>query len=245
MRIEKLETRLISCPLERTVTASSFTKTRRCTVLVGIETDAGTVGRVYAGDERDDQERLAEYVLEDIAPIVVGENPFTVERLWERLRARSSDASDRELYMHALGAVDSAIWDTIGRTLDVPLFELWGGYRETLPMVAIGGYYEDGKGLDQLIVEALEYRKLGFDGIKIKVGGVSVDEDLNRLAAIRGKLGPDFRIACDANQAWELDRALRFAEKAAEHDLAWLEEPVVWFDQYRGMSEVRRRTGYP
>lgn len=231
MRIEKLETRLISHPLERTVTASSFSKTRRCTVLVRIETDTGAVGRVYAGDERDDQEQVAEYVLEDIAPIVVGEDPFAVELLWEWLRARSSDVSDRELYMHALGAVDSAIWDAIGRILDVLLYELWGGYRKTLPMVAIDGYYEDGKGLDELIEEAVEYRELGFDGIKLKVGGVSVDEDLERLAAVRDELGSDFRIACDANQAWELDRALRFAEKAAEHDLAWLEEPVVWFNQ--------------
>lgn len=245
MQIETLEARSIACPLERTVTASSFTKTRRCTVLVRIETDDGTVGRVHAGDERDHQERLAEYVLEDIAPLVVGEDPFGIERLWERLQARSSDVSDRKLYTHALGAVDSAIWDTIGRALDVPLYRLWGGYREALPMIAIGGYYEDGKGLEELVEEAREYRELGFDGIKLKVGGVSVEEDLDRLAAIREELGPEFRIACDANQAWELDEALQFAEGAAEHDLAWLEEPVVWYDQYRGMREVRRRTKVP
>lgn len=245
MRIEKLETRLISCPLKRTVDASSFTKTRRCTVLVRIETDTGTVGRVYAGDKRENQEQIAEYVLNEIAPVVGGEDPFDVERLWERLRDRSSDVSDRELYMHALGAVDSAIWDTIGRSLEVPLYELWGGYRETLPMIAIGGYYEDGKGIDGLVEEALEYRELGFNGMKLKVGGVSVEEDLERLAAVCDELGPEFSIACDANQAWDLDRALTFAEAAAGHDLAWLEEPVVWFDQYRGMSKVRRRTGVP
>lgn len=245
MKIERLSVRLIACPLERTVVASSFTKTRRCTVLVTIETDSGSTGRIYAGDKRDHQEEIASYILDDIAPVVVGEELFSVERLWERAVAGSSTAGDRSLYMHALGAVDSAIWDAIGKALDVPLYRLWGGYRETLPIVAIGGYYEEDKDLDGLVAEATEYRELGLDGIKLKVGGVSVEEDIERLAAIREGLGPDYRIACDANRAWSVEQALAFAERAAEYDLAWLEEPVVWLDQYRGMREVRRRTGVP
>ena len=86
---------------------------------------------------------------------------------------------------------------------------------------------------------------MGIDGIKLKVGGVSVWQDLERLTALRDGLDPEFTIACDANQAWEIDQALTFAERAAEYDIAWLEEPVVWFDQYRGMREVQRRTGVP
>lgn len=234
---------LVACPLERPVVASSFTKARRCTVLVRIETDTGTVGRVYAGDKRDHQDVIADYIIDDIAPLVVGEDAFSVERLWERAIAKSAVVGDRELYMHALSAVDSAIWDTIGKELDKPLYKLWGGYRESVPVIAIGGYYEDDKGIESLIDEAREYRELGLAGIKLKVGGVSVQEDLQRLASIRGELGDEYCIACDANRAWDVDRALSFAESAVESDIAWLEEPCVWHAQYRGMREVRQRTG--
>ncbi|WP_276249083.1 mandelate racemase/muconate lactonizing enzyme family protein [Haladaptatus sp. YSMS36] len=245
MKIKRISVRLIACPLERTVVASSFTKTRRCTVLVTIETDSGIRGRIYAGDKRDHQEQIATYIIDDIAPLLIDEELFSVERLWERAVAGSSTASDRDLYMHALGAVDSAIWDAIGKALDVPLYQLWGGYQDTLPMIAIGGYYEDDKDLDGLVAEATEYRELGLDGIKLKVGGASIEEDIARLAAIRKELGDEYCIACDANRAWSVIQAITFAERAIEYDLAWLEEPVVWFDQYRGMREVRQRTNIP
>ena len=245
MKIERLRVTLVSCPLKRTVVASSFTKTRRCTVLVEMETNTGTTGRIYAGDKRSHQDVIAEYITEDIAPLVVGENLFSVERLWERAVRKSSIVGDKELYMHALSAVDSAIWDTIGKALEIPLYRLWGGYRDFLSIVAIGGYYEDGKDVDGLVQEACEYQDMGLDGIKLKVGGESISKDLERLGAIRDRLGPEFTIACDANRAWEVDQALTFAARAAQHDIAWLEEPVIWSDQYRGMREVRRRVDVP
>jgi len=67
---------------------------------------------------------------------------------------------------------------------------------------------------------------IGLAGVKLKVGGRSVPEDLRRVATVREAMGEDFVLACDANQGYAVPEAVRFAEGAREHDIAWFEEPV-------------------
>ena len=66
----------------------------------------------------------------------------------------------------AIAAVDSAAWDATGRALGVPLWRLWGGSRSSLPIIAIGGYYDE-----DIPTEMADYRRLGIAGCKFKVGG--------------------------------------------------------------------------
>ena len=70
-------------------------------------------------------------------------------------------------------------------------------------------------------------------------------EDIERVRAIRHTLGDDFLIVCDANQAWTVEEALRFADGVREYNLAWLEEPVRWHNATEAMAQVRRHTGIP
>lgn len=243
--IQRVIVRQVSVPLAREVSGSGYTKATRDTVLVELETADGVTGRVYAGDERDAQELVAGVLIEDLAPIVVGEDPFHVERLWEQLFAQSTMATDRGIFMHALGALDTAIWDTIGRALGEPLFRVWGGYRDSLPIIAIGGYYEAGRGLDDLAAEAREYEAMGLAGMKLKVGGASVARDIERLQRVTEATGEEFVIACDSNRAWRTPDAVAFAEQAHSFNIEWLEEPIAWYDEARGMRAVRHRTNVP
>ncbi len=100
----------------------------------------------------------------------------------------------------AMAAVDSAAWDAVGKALGVPLWRLWGGSRSSLPIIAIGGYYNEGPGA--LAREMADYRRLGIGGRKFKVGGRSPEEDAARLRSAREATGPDFVLMADANQAW-------------------------------------------
>lgn len=253
MEITNVTVTPVSAPLGRIVSGSLYTKERRGTLVVTIETDEGTTGRVYSGDKLDLDETgrmLVDFVRDDLAPIVEGQPLYSVESLWERMFDRtnqllSSHAKERRLLIHAIGAVDTAIWDTIGKAAGVPLTQLWGGYTDSLPVIVIGGYYEDGKTLDDLVDEAKEYESWGMAGMKLKVGGKTVDEDIERLRAVRDGLGDDFIIACDANQGYSIDQAVEFASRAKEFNIRWFEEPVVWNKQYRGMRTVRERTGVP
>ncbi len=147
--------------------------------------------------------------------------------------------------MQAIAAVDIALWDAMGKTLDLPLYRLLGGYRSTLPVIAIGAYYEDGKTERDLKDELLGYKLAQLAGVKFKVGGLRPAEDAKRVRFAREVVGEDFVLACDANQAWTVDQALDFCKRVREFDVRWIEEPVHWYDQLRGLPEVRERGGIP
>lgn len=250
MRIESIDVTLVDVPLDFVLRGSSYTIDRRSTVIVRVRTDDGVVGRTYTGDEKKRLPELGRLINEEIAPRVIGRELLSLEAIWADLfplSSRWSDRGDQALWMQALSALDTALWDTIGQALGQPLWRLWGGVRSSLPVILIGGYYEEGKTLGQLVDEIHGYRELGIAGIKLKVGGLSPEEDVERFAAVRAAMGEDFIIACDANRGYSIPEAVEFAQRAVAEGLGmrWFEEPAAWYDEYRGMQEVRRRTGVP
>ena len=248
MKITEVEATPVSIPLARTFGGSSYAADRRNTIVVTVRTDEDVVGRIHAGDERDQLEELTRILLEDLRPAVLGREATAIEPLWQELMRRSPSsvaATDQGLYVHALSALDTAIWDVLGKRAGLPCYQLWGGSQDPLPSFVIGGYYEEGKTLPDLADEVGSYQEMGFGGLKLKVGALSPEEDLERLATVRERVGPDFPIACDANQGWRLDEATRFAEGAVEHGLEWFEEPIVWYEQYRDLARLRDRTAIP
>jgi len=95
--------------------------------------------------------------------------------------------------------------------------------------------YSDEK-LERLAREAVAD---GFQQIKLKVGA-DIDDDKRRLALARRTVGPDIRIAVDANQRWDVDEAVKWMSQLAEFDLAWIEEPTSP-DDVLGHAEIARR----
>lgn len=248
MKIRSIDVTLVSVPLDKAMHGSSYTIDKRSTVIVEVATDEGIVGRTYSGDEKQRLPELGRLITDTIAPQVVGRDLHSLEALWAEVlpgSARYSNRADQGLYMAAMSAVDTALWDAVGKAAGLPLHQLWGGVRSSLPVIVIGGYYEDGKTLGQLVAEIEGYRDLDTAGVKLKVGGLSPREDLERLRAVRDALGDDFIIACDANRGYTTEEAFEFARGAADMDVRWFEEPVVWYDEMRGMADLRRRTDIP
>jgi L-alanine-DL-glutamate epimerase-like enolase superfamily enzyme len=152
---------------------------------------------------------------------------------------------DRGVVMQAISAVDTAIWDTVGKALEMPMYKLWGGYTDRLPIIAIGGYY--GQTHDELAQEVSTYLDYGVIGMKFKIGGATPEEDLERLQIARGVVGTDFRFMVDANQGYDLQQALKFVRLAQDAgiELEWFEEPVRWYNDKRWLRDVRLATGVP
>jgi D-galactarolactone cycloisomerase len=248
VHISALDVTLVSVPLRRTFGGSSYAADRRNTIIVELSTDDGVAGRIHAGDERHGLAELGRIIRDDIRPVVLGRPATAIEDCWRALLRRSPAAAssvDQRLYMHALSAVDTALWDALGKRARLPLHRLWGGSGASLPAIVIGGYYEHGKTLDDLAAEVEGYRAAGFGGIKLKVGGLSPRAALERRDAVRARVGGDFMIACDANQGWTLAEAEEFARGAADYGIRWFEEPIVWYDQYRDLRRLRERTAIP
>ena len=164
--------------------------THRSTIVTRIRTEEGVVGEAYCGDEDAGLLEIDEIVRTEIAPRLIGEDAFRVERCWELARPATFDIlRDRRLGLVATACVDAAIWDAIGKALGQPLHRLWGGYRESLPVITIGGYY----GRQDIAEEVSELREQGLAGMKFKVGGLTPEEDAARFRTARAAAGPGLR----------------------------------------------------
>src|SRR5262249_44539778 len=144
---------------------------------------------------------------------------------------------DRKLVMEAIACIDSAIWDLMGKAAGVNVCRLLGGFRQEVPIICIGGYYEEGKTLADLGNEMERLREAGLAGCKMKAGGLSPGEDAARGGAARRGAGADFWIAVDANRGGWVAEAARFARLIESYDVAWFEEPCHWHDDARAMAE--------
>jgi len=237
--IQTVETTRIRVPLARTYHGSSYRMAFRSTILTRVHTSTGTIGEAYVGDEDAGLAEIDEIIHTEIAPRLLGTDSRRIERSWENAYLPTRDIlRDRRLGLVASAAVDTAIWDAIGKQHGEPLWRLWGGYRDRLPMVAIGGYY--GTELEPQIENILA---LGVAGLKLKVGGASPEQDAERFALARRIVGPDFMLGADANQAWTTHQAIRFARTASEHRIDWFEEPCLWANDRLAMRDVRMVAG--
>ncbi len=155
LTIARIETVPIRVPLARTYRGSGYQMTHRSTVITRVHTEQGPVGEAYAGDEDATLLEIDRIIREEIAPLLQGEDALAIERCWELTRPATFDIlRDRRLGLVACAAVDTALWDAVGKALGQPLWRLWGGYRRSLPMIAIGGYYNTGISIEEEI-EAL------------------------------------------------------------------------------------------
>jgi L-alanine-DL-glutamate epimerase-like enolase superfamily enzyme len=246
LKIQAIETEALRIPLNRVYRGSKYSMQNRCTIITRILTDGGVIGEVYTGDTDEEQNAVLAIIHKELAPALIGKDVFNTEGCWEAMQPATYDIlRDRGVVMQAISAVDTAIWDTVGKALEMPLYKLWGGYTDRLPIIAIGGYY--GQTHDQLALEISDYVGYGVVGMKFKIGGATPEEDLERLQIARQVGGADFRFMVDANQGYDLQQAIRFVRLAqnAGIELEWFEEPVRWYNDKRWMRDVRLSTGIP
>jgi D-arabinonate dehydratase len=257
MKITRIEVIPLVRKLNQTFEGGTYRIVNRNTLVTRIYTDEGLIGEVFGGDEDIVQEKIVSLIQDHFEPMLLGQDPRNIELLWNKmffdggkidLGNRSIhvlDLLNRGILMQAISAIDMALWDLVGKIYNTPLYQLLGGYRHKVPVIAIGGYYQAGKGRSQLTDEMQHYKELGMTGVKFKVGRVTVAEDIKRVQAAREAAGDDFVIVCDANQGWTPDQAIRFCREAVSLDLGWIEEPVRWYDQLEGLRMVKDSSPIP
>src|SRR5207245_9823202 len=136
--------------------------------------------------------------------ILIGEAPLLMSGLWQKMSARPRQYGRRGIVMNAISGIDIALWDIAGKVAGLSLYRLFGGCRDRVEAYASGGFYQKGKGVDELAGEAEGYRVRGFKGMKMKIGRnpstqthlrhlvdhaelceVEPEEDVARVAAVR------------------------------------------------------------
>jgi len=151
-------------------------------------------------------------------------------KAWQVMMANEKPGGHGERSV-AVGTVDMAMWDLAAKLEGKPLYKLLAErYRAGLSddsvfVYAAGGYYYPEKGIEGLTEEMQRYLDLGYDTIKIKIGGASLSEDCRRIEAVLALLGPGQTLAVDANGRFELALALEYAQALNQYELKWFEEP--------------------
>lgn len=246
MQIERIEAIPLRMPLPRPLKAATALITQRCTVLTRVFTRDGVVGECFSNNEDAGQGEILRLIREEIAPRIVGKSAFAVEACWQAMQPVTRDIlRDRRLAVRAIACVDAALWDTVGKALRVPLHRLWGGCRNDIPVIAMGGYYRSEDDLGAIAREMEALRKQGFGGCKVKVGGLAPEADAERVRAARDGAGAGFHLMPDPNQGWSYDEALRFARLVEPLDIRWLEEPCHWSNDRLDLARLRRTVAIP
>jgi D-galactarolactone cycloisomerase len=155
--------------LDRVFTGGTYRITSRYTLVTEVRLADGTVGQTYGGDEERYQKYVVAVVNGRFRELLVGQDACDVERLWATMfdcdlpqlpnrGIHALDLLNRAIQMQAIAAVDIALWDAVGKSLGLPVSKLLGSCSDRVPVIAIGGYHEHGKG-DKEFIEDLQHYK--------------------------------------------------------------------------------------
>ena len=235
MKIASVRAIPLVAPLDAEVQKTAIgSRSQAALVLVEIRTDDGIIG--YG-------EALARYslrsfvtVIEDVlAPVVVGQDPFEVERLWQKM-FRAFTGRTGGMVHTALSAIDIALWDIMGNATGQPVHRLLGSMgRDRIPAYASSVSWASD---DTAIAQTEAAVRRGFSMIKIKIGP-PVEKAL-AAPLVREVAGDGIKLCADGNCAFDFDDAVRLACGLHDLEYYWIEEPLIIEDD-AGYHRLRQR----
>jgi L-alanine-DL-glutamate epimerase-like enolase superfamily enzyme len=170
-------------------------------------------------------------------------------RIWDHLMRNEKPGGHGERSV-AVGVIDMAVWDAVAKIEGKPLHRLLaeryrgGEVDDEVFVYAAGGYYYPGKGTRELQDEMRSYLALGYDVVKMKIGGADLAADLRRIEAVLEVVGSGERLAVDANGRFDLGTAIAYARALEPYGLRWYEEAGDPLD-YALQAELARHYAGP
>jgi L-alanine-DL-glutamate epimerase-like enolase superfamily enzyme len=204
-------------------------------VLTRMITDEGLEGISLTWVPRHPPRVLAEAVLA-LKPLVIGEHPLDIERIWQRNFA----ATRQTLTLMAPGAIDWSLWDLAGKIAGLPLYRLLGGYRDRLPAYASTYVYGT---VEEYVQAVLGFKAHGFRAIKLHPWG-DPSRDIELCRAVRDAVGPGYPLMLDCVGCYDRAAALRVGRVLDELAFHWYEEPLP-DDDLEGYVELCRALDTP
>src|SRR5579859_639294 len=223
--LAKVEAMVFRAPIEDPVITSFGVMTSRPSVVIRIEDADGAVGwgEVWCNFPAVGAEHRARLFENVVAPLLLERDWATpleaFETLSRKLHVLAIQCGEEGPLAQVIAGADVALWDLVGRRLNVPLWQLFAGAAEVT-------VYASGINPVEPEATAERKRKEGYRAFKLKVG-FGLERDIANLRALRDLLGRDVPLMVDANQAWDADTAIRIAPQLTQFELDWLEEPIA------------------
>ncbi len=190
-------------------------------------------------------------ILRQLEPLVVGRAPSEVGHIWESMYRATLNIGRRGVVLHAISAIDIALWDLFGKQLGVPVHELLGGkVRPALPAYASWLYATED--LDALSAEAAGWAAQGFPAVKQRLpngpleGKEGIRKNVELVRTVVDAVGPGVDVMADAYMSWDQGYAIRCIQAIEDAGLRlrWLEEPVIP-DDVPGLARIRAAVSTP
>jgi L-alanine-DL-glutamate epimerase-like enolase superfamily enzyme len=238
MRIADL--REVTLPISSPIANAYIDFSKMTCSLVAVVTDVVRDGRPVIGYGFNSNGRYGQggLIRERFAPRLLEAEPAVLmndagdnldpDRIWAVLMRNEKPGGHGERAV-AVGTIDMAVWDAVAKIAGVPLFRLLAERHGVQPdprvfVYAAGGYYYPGKDLSALRAEMRSYLRRGYTVVKMKIGGVAIEEDRQRIEAVLAEIGSDAQLAVDANGRFNLEAAIAYARMLRQYPLFWYEE---------------------
>lgn len=236
MKIADIRTHLLSIPFVDPPRTGFLTLPAIDLLVVEVETASGVIGTGHLHPLAGGLRTLEMCVTEMLAPLLIGRDADDPEALWRLMWDATFIQGRMGITVMAMSALDIALWDARGRAAGLPLWKLWGGRPDPLPVYGSGCYR--GLGHDGMIEKAERFAAQGFSAVKMQVAHCFThDEDVANVRDMRAALGDGMEIMVDVNQGWSAEEAVAVGRRLDPHRLSWLEEPVK-ADDFDGYARV-------
>jgi len=208
--------------------------------VVEVESMDGVIGQGYLLSFHYSPNGI-EGVLKDIKKFIESRNYsiFQTQDIQHDYENESEYFGITGLQRWALAALNIALWDAYARTLKQPIWKLFGCHTRKIPVYGSGGWISYSE--KELVEEVADYKRRGFQAVKIKVGSPEMNQDMERLTKVREAVGNDLKIMMDANQGMDVTSAVKLANSVEHLNIHWFEEPVVNTD-FEGYAAIRTKT---
>ena len=234
--ISDIRTHLLSVPFADPPKTGFLALELMDLLVVEVETRDGVVGTGHLHPLAGGLRTIEMCINEIYRPLLIGQDASDPEMLWNRMWQATFIQGRMGITVMAASALDIALWDLVGRAQGKPLWKIWGGRGDAMPVYGSGCYR--GLGHDGMIEKAERFVAQGFSAIKMQVAHLfTEDEDVVNVRDMRAALGDSIEIMVDVNQGKDAEGAISLGRRLDEFRIAWLEEPVM-ADDWRGYLAV-------
>lgn len=230
------------------ITAVKTFKLNRA-ILVKLETDQGVSG--WGESSPNSREVVEAFIHHRMKHLIVGQDPFNVEMIWDQLFWRNHDLGPAGALPYAIAGVDLALWDIKGKLLGQPVYRLLGGkYRDSMP--AYGGFGLSGGGVsvDEAVKRALGLAEQGFKIVKLRMQireynlDPTPDPTLKYYTAVRKALPDDVELFVDPNEGYTGARAIQIGKALQSLGMQYYESPCP-LENHQDTAEVVKALDIP
>lgn len=242
-QIKTIDCNLFEVPLPEVLNDAKHgdhTHFQLVTATITLENGLNGTGYTYTGGKGG--HAIKAMIEHDLGPALLGKNGVDVADIHDFMEWHMHYVGRGGIVAFAVSAIDIALWDIKCKNTGQPLWKVAGGHGNTCK--AYCGGIDLQFPIPKLLKNIDGYLASGFRAVKIKIGRDRLDEDIERIKAVREFIGPEVTFMVDANYSMTVTKAIQAIEKFRPYDITWFEEPIIP-DDYTGYAQIVEATGFP